>query len=102
MGWTGHLHCLNASNGDVFWQKDLAKEYPDKEIICNASPLLDGDRLIAFLSSKSAPGVVAVDQNTGKEVGTGRSPSGLDSARDQGLTVLSRLSTIGLSRKTLD
>ncbi|MBI5397439.1 MAG: PQQ-binding-like beta-propeller repeat protein [Verrucomicrobia bacterium] len=68
MGWMGRLHCLNALNGNVLWQKDLAKEYPGREIVCNASPLLDGDRLIAFIGAKPAPGVIALDKNTGKEI----------------------------------
>jgi outer membrane protein assembly factor BamB len=70
LGAMGRLLCLDAAAGDIVWEKDLEKEYDQKEFTgITASPLIEGDLLICYLcGSKPASCVVAFDRNTGKEV----------------------------------
>jgi len=64
----GHVFCLEARDGAVRWQRDLAKEYPAAELTASASPLIDGDLLILLVGAKPDACVVALDKNSGKEV----------------------------------
>lgn len=66
LGITGQLFCLDASKGDVLWEKHLDQEYAVGEFRCRASPLLDGRRLILFVGGKPGACVLALDRDTGK------------------------------------
>jgi outer membrane protein assembly factor BamB len=68
VGRVGHLFCLDASTGDVLWQKDLSKDYQTKFAPGAPSPLIEGDLLILFLGGKPDACVVALHKETGKEV----------------------------------
>jgi outer membrane protein assembly factor BamB len=52
----------------MLWGKDLGKEYQVRELICRASPLIEGDLLIVFTGGKPGACVVALDKNSGKEI----------------------------------
>jgi outer membrane protein assembly factor BamB len=67
LGRCGRLLCFDAEAGEVLWQKDLDKEYPGKPLMCNASPLIDGDRLVVFVGAKPGACVVALDRSSGEE-----------------------------------
>jgi outer membrane protein assembly factor BamB len=64
----GCVFCVEARDGTVLWQKDLAKKYPAAELTASASPLIDGNLLILLVGAKPAACVVALDKNSGKEV----------------------------------
>ena len=68
LGWIGCLFCLDAANGNVLWQKKLAKEYPRKELACNASPLIDGELLIVCIGANPGACLVAFNKDNGNEV----------------------------------
>lgn len=69
LGAMGHFYCLDAATGQVFWAKDLDKEYDTKiptwGIAC--SPLIEKDLVIVQIAGKEGAGVVAFDKQTGKE-----------------------------------
>lgn len=69
-GPNGHsLFCLDATNGTLLWDKNLAKEYQIEETaMLAASPLLDENRLILLLCGKPGAGAVALDTATGREI----------------------------------
>lgn len=71
LGTKGHLFCLNSSNGDVVWSKDLDEEYSIKMPIwgITSSPIVDGDLLIVQAGGEEAC-LVAFNKVTGKEVWT--------------------------------
>ncbi len=62
------LECLDARTGKVVWKHDLATEYQLPPSSLDASPLIDGNLLIAAIGGKPAAGVVAFDLVTGREV----------------------------------
>ena len=68
LGANGHVHCLNALSGEVVWETNLGKQYQIREMICRASPLIEGDLLIVFTGGKPGACLVALDKNSGKEV----------------------------------
>lgn len=68
LGWHGHLHCVNASDGKVLWRRNLATDYPDAELRTTASPLIDGSRLIVVVGGKPEGCVVAFETDTGREL----------------------------------
>lgn len=68
LGWMGRLFCLDAASGRVSWQRELAKDYPRKELACNASPLIDGELLIVCLGANPGACVLAFDKNSGKDI----------------------------------
>jgi outer membrane protein assembly factor BamB len=69
LGALGHLDCLDAANGNVVWQKSLARDYGVKEFTgITASPLIEGDLLILNICGKPEACVVAFNKNSGKEV----------------------------------
>lgn len=68
LGGNGHVHCLEVSTGRVLWEKRLEKEYEIRELICRASPLIDGDLLIVCTGGKPGACVIALDRHSGKEV----------------------------------
>jgi outer membrane protein assembly factor BamB len=68
IGALGQLFCLDAVNGGVVWEKDLAKEYQVKEFTgITASPLIEDELLILYMCGKPNACVVAFDKNSGKE-----------------------------------
>src|SRR5262245_111433 len=66
LGANGQVHCLDAATGKPLWQKRLGQEYRVEELMCRASPLVEGDLLILFVGGKPGAGVVALDKGTGK------------------------------------
>lgn len=68
VGCMGRLLCLDAEKGTVLWEKDLEKEYQQKEFTgITASPLIEGNLLILYLCGKPDACVVAFNRDTGKE-----------------------------------
>jgi outer membrane protein assembly factor BamB len=68
LGKCGHLICFDAAKGAVLWRKDLAADFPAKPLACDASPLVEGELLIAVIGAKPGACVVAFDKATGKRV----------------------------------
>ena len=68
LGANGHVHCLDARNGAVLWEKNLGKEYEVRVLQCRPSPLIEGNLLIVFTGAKPGASVIALDKKTGKEV----------------------------------
>ncbi|GAB4466214.1 MAG: PQQ-like beta-propeller repeat protein [Armatimonadaceae bacterium] len=69
LGSMGNLYCFDAATGKVLWNKDLNTEYkirlPDWGIA--ASPLIEGENVIVFISGSNDSCVVALDRKTGAE-----------------------------------
>jgi outer membrane protein assembly factor BamB len=68
VGRLGHLFCLDASKGDVLWQRNLEKDYQVAFAPGAPSPLIDGDFLMLFIGGKPGACVVALDKDTGREI----------------------------------
>ncbi len=68
LGGSGHVHCLDARKGGLVWEKNLGKEYEVRELICRASPLIEGNLLVLFTGARPGACVIALDRKTGKEV----------------------------------
>lgn len=68
VGACGHVHCLDAEQGTVIWERNLRREYEVGPMQCRPSPLIEGGRFIAFVGAKPAATVVALDAKTGREV----------------------------------
>ncbi len=70
LGTMGHLHCLDASTGEVIWKKDMGREYQIRMPIwgISATPLVSGDKIILQISGSDNACVVALDKNTGREI----------------------------------
>jgi outer membrane protein assembly factor BamB len=70
LGSMGNLFCFDAAKGAIQWSKNLNAEYkirmPDWGIA--ASPLIEGDLVIVFVSGSENACVIAFDRKTGKEV----------------------------------
>jgi len=62
------LTCLDARTGNVLWKHDLLTEYQLPPSSLDASPLVDGNLLIAPIGGKPEAGIVAFDLLTGREV----------------------------------
>ena len=62
------LTCRDARTGALVWKRDLAADYHMPPTSLDASPLIDGDRLIVAIGGTPAAGVVALDLLTGREV----------------------------------
>jgi outer membrane protein assembly factor BamB len=69
LGTVGQLFCLDAVNGSVLWQKDLAKEYEIRIPIWGvaAAPLIEGDSVIVQAGAGNGACLVAFDKRTGAE-----------------------------------
>ena len=67
-GGCANVHCFDASTGRLLWERDLSKEYQVREMMCRASPLIEGNLLILLIGAKPGACVVALDKTTGKEV----------------------------------
>jgi outer membrane protein assembly factor BamB len=68
IGGSGEVYGLDARNGKVIWGKNLGKEYEVRELMCRASPLIEGNFLILFPGGKPGACVVALDKRSGKEI----------------------------------
>jgi outer membrane protein assembly factor BamB len=68
LGGNGHVHCLEAATGNLLWEKRLDKELKISELMCRASPLIDGNLLIVFTGGKPGACVIALKKNSGQEV----------------------------------
>lgn len=68
VGACGHVHCLDAEQGTVIWEKNLRRDYEVGPMQCRPSPLIEGGLIIAFVGAKPAASVVALDAQTGREV----------------------------------
>lgn len=68
LGAIGGLFCLDSKTGAIIWQKDLAKDYGMGGFSTNASPLIDGEKLVLVIGGKPEAGVIALDKNTGNEI----------------------------------
>jgi outer membrane protein assembly factor BamB len=79
-GAVGGLICFDAVKGDLLWQRDLQKEYPDKEISARTSPLIEGNLLILFVGAKPDACVIAYDKDTDRPVWKALSDSGTHSS----------------------
>ncbi len=64
------LFCFDAATGRILWEKELSKEYTLGVPECgtDSSPLIEGDLLIILLGGKAGSSLIALNQNTGKEV----------------------------------
>ena len=63
----GQIHCLSATDGKIFWQKDFVKDFGGKMMSrwgFSESPLVDGN-LVICSPGGSEGAVVALDKNTG-------------------------------------
>lgn len=68
LGALGALLCLDATDGHIIWQRDLAKDYQVPEFSgITGSPLIEGDLLILNIYGKPAASVVALAKSTGEE-----------------------------------
>ncbi|HCN76152.1 MAG TPA: hypothetical protein DIT13_03030 [Verrucomicrobiales bacterium] len=68
VGANSRVHCLDAATGAVFWDYDPRQKYQVRDMQCRGSPLIDGDRLIAFIETKPGACVIALDKKSGKEI----------------------------------
>lgn len=76
LGGTGILCCLDGSNGELLWRRNLQEEInttPEQELSRiawgrSSSPLLDNDRVIVPLGMPGGASLVAYDAETGDEL----------------------------------
>jgi outer membrane protein assembly factor BamB len=70
LGTMGDLYALDTNTGKPVWEKHFLKDYKSDVPVWGfaAHPLVDGDKLICLVGGSRAPGVVAFDKKTGKEV----------------------------------
>ena len=68
-GATGHLHCFDAEDGTVLWERDLLVQY--KIRVPNwgmaASPIIEGDLIIVQIAGEGEACICAFDKMTGAE-----------------------------------
>jgi WD40 repeat protein len=70
LGARGHLFCLDAANGRVLWKKDLVNQYNAQlpRWGASASPLVEGELLIAIAGGQPEACVMALQKDTGNVV----------------------------------
>ncbi len=68
LGAIGGLFCLDAKTGATLWRKDLVQAYGIGGFSTNASPLIEGEKLILVIGGKPDAGVVALHKDTGAEL----------------------------------
>jgi outer membrane protein assembly factor BamB len=68
VGANGFTHCLDVKSGKAIWEKNIGREYQVAEMSCRPSPLIDGSLLIVFTGAKPGGSVMALNNETGKEV----------------------------------
>ena len=68
VGAQGQLHCLDLRTGQVYWRRNLLKEFKLKPNFfgVGASPLVDQDRVIINVGAPGGPCVAAFDAHSGK------------------------------------
>jgi outer membrane protein assembly factor BamB len=70
LGATGEARCLNATNGEVVWGKNVVKEnkasLPDYGLA--SSPLIVGDKLILQPDAYFTNGIICYDKHDGKKL----------------------------------
>jgi outer membrane protein assembly factor BamB len=69
LGSTGRLHCLNAADGKIVWEKDLERQYEIDMPIWGiaGSPLIFRDLVVLHIGGKSGACIVALHKDTGEE-----------------------------------
>ncbi|HXT57638.1 MAG TPA: PQQ-binding-like beta-propeller repeat protein, partial [Pirellulales bacterium] len=69
LGAMGHLHCLDAADGTVLWQKFLNREYNIRMPIWGiaGSPLIEQGLVIVQIGGSNDACLVAFDKATGEE-----------------------------------
>jgi outer membrane protein assembly factor BamB len=75
LGAEGKLHCLKLATGQLYWKRDLAREFkiPQDFFGTSATPLIEGDLLIVNLGAPGGPTVAGFDKLTGRmKWGAGR------------------------------
>ena len=70
LGTMGDLYVLDVKTGKPAWEKHFLADYGPSVPVWGFSshPLVDGDKLICMIGGPDAPGVVAFDKKTGKEL----------------------------------
>lgn len=69
-GANGQLHCLKLDTGQLYWKRDLLREFgvPQDFFGATSTPLIEGNHLIVTLGTPDGPTVVALEKDTGKLV----------------------------------
>ncbi len=69
LGTVGHLHCLDATNGQVVWQRDLNRDYQIRMPTWGiaAAPLIFDDLVITHIGGRDGACLVALDKRSGEE-----------------------------------
>jgi len=69
-GAEGKLHCLKLDTGQLYWKRDLAREFKAPQDFFGAAttPLVEGDLLIINVGAPGGPCVAAFHKLTGKLV----------------------------------
>ena len=100
----GTMFCLDATNGDTLWHKDLSEQYGTNKgyFGVGTSPIVCGDNVVVGAGGRDA-GVVALDKETGKEAwavfddrASYSSPVQLTVDDKQALIVVTRLHVVGI------
>lgn len=70
LGATGLLNCLDATNGELLWQKNILREVDAKNIewAMAGSPLIVGDHVIVVPGGSNANSVIAYDRMSGEKI----------------------------------
>ena len=78
IGAVGHMFCFTADKGEIVWKKNFLEDYGTKlpHWGMAASPLVDGEQLIALVGGEDAL-VVSFDRKTGKELWRSLSDPGI-------------------------
>jgi outer membrane protein assembly factor BamB len=80
LGRCGDLFCLDAVSGAVVWRIELERAYPGSKLVCNASPLIEGELLIAMVGATPGACVIALEKGSGKEVWRALAEGGTNSS----------------------
>jgi outer membrane protein assembly factor BamB len=69
LGATGRLHCLDAADGKIVWEKDLEQLYDIDMPIWGiaGSPLIFQNLVVLHIGGKDGACIVALNKNTGEE-----------------------------------
>jgi len=89
LGPLGHLTCLNALTGELFWQKDLVKEYGTKipEWYAGQCPLIEGEVVIIAPAGKEVL-LTALDLKTGKPAWAAPNPGGTHKMTHSSISIM--------------
>ncbi len=70
VGAEGKLHCLKLDTGQLFWKRDIAREFkvPQDFFGTASTPLIRGDLLFVNIGAPGGPCVGAFDKHTGRMV----------------------------------